>query len=172
MRTPLSSKRAATRLKNEHLAEGQRVTIIGVIKDYAVLLTPAIVLLGITFDVGYFWGLDINIYTLFTLSEHLLFAVEALPFATPAVLLITLTSIYHPNWMASKTNPMIRSLSTKSKLTLYVLIIMFFILYNIFIIYMAISLFKSGSIFWIIFVTMFFMQVLVSLEDNSVYLIT
>jgi hypothetical protein len=45
---------------------------------------PHISLLGvcvaITFDVGYFWGVDINFFTLFSLSEHTLFAVQALPY--------------------------------------------------------------------------------------------
>jgi hypothetical protein len=33
---------------------------------------------AVSFDVGYFWGIDINFYV-FTLWEHILFAIEALP---------------------------------------------------------------------------------------------
>jgi hypothetical protein len=36
--------------------------------------------LAITFDVGYFFGIDINFFTLFSLSEHIVFSFEALPF--------------------------------------------------------------------------------------------
>jgi hypothetical protein len=36
---------------------------------------------GVTFDVGYFYGIGISYFTLFSLSEHLVFALEALPLA-------------------------------------------------------------------------------------------
>jgi hypothetical protein len=55
---------------------------------------PTLPLLGaviaVTFDVGYFWGVDINYFNFFSLSEHLIFAVQALPFAMILALLILL----------------------------------------------------------------------------------
>jgi hypothetical protein len=46
---------------------------------------PAIPLVGTTiavcFDVGYFWGVGIDYFTLFSLTEHIGFALEALPAA-------------------------------------------------------------------------------------------
>src|SRR5262249_33909498 len=36
---------------------------------------------GMAFDVGYFAQIDLHFFTVFTLSEHLLFSIEALPFA-------------------------------------------------------------------------------------------
>jgi hypothetical protein len=45
------------------------------------LIPILIVALATTFDAGYFWGIDINFFTLFSLSEHLVFAAEAIPFA-------------------------------------------------------------------------------------------
>jgi hypothetical protein len=35
---------------------------------------------ALSFDVGYFFGVDISFYTLFTLWEHILFAIQVLPF--------------------------------------------------------------------------------------------
>jgi hypothetical protein len=37
-------------------------------------------LLAVLFDAGYFWAVEINFFTLFTLSEHIVFAIQALPF--------------------------------------------------------------------------------------------
>ena len=36
---------------------------------------------GVTYDVGYFYGIDINYFTFFSFSEHVLFALEDLPIA-------------------------------------------------------------------------------------------
>lgn len=46
--------------------------------------------LAISFDVGYFFGLDINLFTLFSISEHIVFALEASPFAVGMAVLIAL----------------------------------------------------------------------------------
>jgi hypothetical protein len=55
----------------------------------------AIPLLGtavaVAFDVGYFFGLDIHFFGLFSLSEHIVFALQALPVALVAVALISLS---------------------------------------------------------------------------------
>jgi hypothetical protein len=34
---------------------------------------------GLCFEDGYFSGMDINMYTFFSLSEHVLFSIEAIP---------------------------------------------------------------------------------------------
>jgi hypothetical protein len=51
----------------------------------ALPLTGAIV--AVAFDVGYFSGVDINYFTVFSLSEHIGFALEALPIAFSATAL-------------------------------------------------------------------------------------
>jgi hypothetical protein len=51
--------------------------------------------IAIAFDVGYFWGIDINLFTLFSLAEHILFALEAAPFAL--VLIVAFLAV-HP-WL-------------------------------------------------------------------------
>lgn len=53
-------------------------SIIGQLPVVAPLLASAA---AIAFDVGYFWGVDINYFTVFSLSEHLTFSFEALPVA-------------------------------------------------------------------------------------------
>jgi hypothetical protein len=55
----------------------------------ASALSAILIVLSIIFDVGYFSGVDINFFTLFSLSEHTLFAFEALPQA--AVILVALS---------------------------------------------------------------------------------
>jgi hypothetical protein len=42
--------------------------------------------IAIIYDVGFFFGLDIGFFTFFTFSEHLVFALQAIPFALPAAL--------------------------------------------------------------------------------------
>jgi hypothetical protein len=51
------------------------------LKEIAVLVPVFGSTIAVTYDVGFFWGLDINYFTLFSLTEHLVFAIEALPFA-------------------------------------------------------------------------------------------
>jgi len=57
-------------------------------------LLPIIPLLGsalaVSFDVGYFYGIGIDYFTFFSLSEHVLFAIEALPIALMAASTILL----------------------------------------------------------------------------------
>jgi hypothetical protein len=50
-------------------------------KDILVTLPVLGTTLAVTFDVGYFYGIDINYFSLFSVSEHVAFALEALPFA-------------------------------------------------------------------------------------------
>jgi hypothetical protein len=53
----------------------------GSLKELAVFVPVLGTAIAITYDVGFFWGLDINYFTLFSLTEHLVFALEALPIA-------------------------------------------------------------------------------------------
>ncbi len=48
--------------------------------DKIITFIPILAIaLAATFDVGYFWAIDINFFTLFSLSEHLVFAMQAIP---------------------------------------------------------------------------------------------
>jgi hypothetical protein len=46
--------------------------------------------IAVSFDVGCFYAIDISFFTLFSLSEHIVFALEALPIALIILLLITI----------------------------------------------------------------------------------
>jgi hypothetical protein len=48
------------------------------------------VTIAASFDVGWFYAVDIHLFTLFTLSEHILFALEALPLAIAILLMATI----------------------------------------------------------------------------------
>ncbi|MGA8294026.1 MAG: hypothetical protein WB820_16340, partial [Rhodoplanes sp.] len=37
--------------------------------------------IAVAYDVGFFYGIDIHLFTLFSITEHITFALEALPFA-------------------------------------------------------------------------------------------
>ena len=56
-------------------------------KDILLLIPVLGSGLAIVFDVGYFSGIDINFFTLFSLNEHIVFSLEALPPSLIAVLL-------------------------------------------------------------------------------------
>jgi hypothetical protein len=49
------------------------------LKEFLVAVPLFASTLAVMFDVGYFSGIDINLFTLFSISEHLVFALEALP---------------------------------------------------------------------------------------------
>lgn len=58
-------------------------------KEYVFLVPLICSALALSFDVGYFWELDINFFTMFSLQEHLVFSLEVLPTAiSVAVLLV------------------------------------------------------------------------------------
>jgi hypothetical protein len=48
---------------------------------YFPQISALVGLLAVTFDVGYFAAIDLSFFTLFSLPEHLLFAIQALPLA-------------------------------------------------------------------------------------------
>jgi hypothetical protein len=49
--------------------------------------------IALVFDVGYFSGIDINLFTLFSLNEHLAFALEPFPYALVAAALVGVFSL-------------------------------------------------------------------------------
>lgn len=79
---------------------------------------PAVPLVGTTiavcFDVGYFWGVGIDYFTLFSLTEHIGFALEALPFALgiAVVLVVTTVTTQAPiTWYGDRTRSEVSDLS-------------------------------------------------------------
>jgi hypothetical protein len=52
------------------------------VKELAVFVPAIGSALALTYNVGYFWSLDIKMFTMFSLAEHLVFALESLPLAT------------------------------------------------------------------------------------------
>lgn len=63
-------------------------------KEIAVLIPLIGSAIAISYDVGYFYGIDIRLFTLFSLAEHILFAFSAAPVAL--VLTILLTAYFGP----------------------------------------------------------------------------
>jgi len=59
-------------------------------KEMLVFIPLVGTVIAISFDVGYFSGIDINFFTLFSLTEHVVFALEASPFALAAAVAVTL----------------------------------------------------------------------------------
>jgi len=57
----------------------QKVKELTFKKDLLVVIPIVGTMASITFDVGYFSGIDINLFTLFSAQEHVVFAMEALP---------------------------------------------------------------------------------------------
>jgi hypothetical protein len=55
--------------------------VLSINKDFLVLVPLLGSGLAVIFDVGFFDGLNIHYFTLFSLSEHIVFALEALPAA-------------------------------------------------------------------------------------------
>ena len=59
----------------------------GLWKDSYLAYIPLLgAALALTFDVGYFFALNLSFFTLFSLSEHILFAIQAFPIALGIIL--------------------------------------------------------------------------------------
>jgi hypothetical protein len=56
---------------------------------YVPLLGAAVAL---TFDVGYFFALNLSFFTMFSLSEHILFAIQSFPIALVVILLLLIAA--------------------------------------------------------------------------------
>ena len=50
-------------------------------KEWLIALPVLGSALAVTYDVGYFWGLNINFFTVFSISEHITFALQVIPLA-------------------------------------------------------------------------------------------
>jgi hypothetical protein len=57
---------------------------------YIPLLGAAV---AITFDIGYFAALNVSFFTIFSLSEHILFAIEAFPVAVMCLLVLSVVAV-------------------------------------------------------------------------------
>ena len=66
-------------------------------KDFLVLIPLLGATLAVIYDVGFFVGLNVDYFTFFTLNEHIVFALEVLPFGLAfALLVITMVYILRP----------------------------------------------------------------------------
>ena len=81
MRRLQNSQRMRAQVSKGTLLNGLPDTL----KDFLIPLPIFGTFAAVVFDVGYFYGIDINLFTLFTLSEHILFSIEALPFVFVAI---------------------------------------------------------------------------------------
>lgn len=63
-------------------------------KDFMVLVPLFGTALAITYDVGYFSGINLDLFTFFSLSEHTVFALQVFPFALIAASAIGLLIFY------------------------------------------------------------------------------
>ena len=61
---------------------------LSLFKEYIVAIPLVGTAIAISYDVGYFYGIDINLFTLFSVTEHVLFALQAAPFAIAAAILL------------------------------------------------------------------------------------
>jgi hypothetical protein len=73
------------------MAEGPKSSAFN--RELLVILPLAGSAIAITYDVGYFSALDINYFTMFSVSEHIVFAFEALPLALLATLSLVVAPI-------------------------------------------------------------------------------
>jgi hypothetical protein len=68
-------------LKSPSTGNNENIDSVEQFTKFLALATTGAAAVAVAFDVGYFWGLDINMFTIFSISEHILFSFEALPLA-------------------------------------------------------------------------------------------
>lgn len=61
----------------------------GAVKDFFVLIPVLGTAIAVTFDVGYFAGIDLNLFTFFSLSEHIVFVLEVFPLSALGIVVGT-----------------------------------------------------------------------------------
>jgi hypothetical protein len=78
----------------------------------AKALAAAVVTFAVAFNVGYFYYVDISLFTLFSLSEHIVFAIRALPVAIAILIsfIIVLMCIKLSHHVMPKTSRLIASI--------------------------------------------------------------
>jgi hypothetical protein len=57
-------------------------------KELAIFIPLIGTVIAISYDVGYFYGIDIKFFTLFSVTEHIVFALEAAPIALAVAILV------------------------------------------------------------------------------------
>ena len=60
------------------------------VKELALLLPTVLAALAVTYDVGYFTAMDGRLFTFFSLTEHLVFALQSLPLIVALLLLVVI----------------------------------------------------------------------------------
>jgi hypothetical protein len=76
-------------------------------KDFLTFVPLLATALAIFYDVGYFYGFDLNYFSFFTLNEHIVFALQVLPYG----MLVCALSLPHVLWVfnsKSYENPTFR----------------------------------------------------------------
>jgi hypothetical protein len=61
--------------------EAAKVFPAGWTRDSVIVIPVLGSAMAVSYDVGFFLGIDINYFTFFSLAEHIVFALQALPFA-------------------------------------------------------------------------------------------
>jgi hypothetical protein len=95
---------------------------------------------AVSFDVGCFYAIDISFFTLFSLSEHIVFALEALPIAFVILLIIM---IFLPA-MLSRFQPTITTATPKQKLIAIVILVPFSVAVILFVIYVLYDIWRTS----------------------------
>ncbi len=66
------------------------------VKDILAIAPILWAAFALLFDVGYFYGVDINYFNFFSFTEHLVFAAQAAPYA---MALLFLTGFFICRWL-------------------------------------------------------------------------
>jgi hypothetical protein len=85
--------------------------------------------LALIFDVGYFGAIDINLFTNFSISEHFLFSVEALP--TALLVVFAFLGIYFLMKLFLESAAFRKNMTTKKLRFLYLLLLGFLIVFSV-----------------------------------------
>src|SRR6266853_6251880 len=88
-------------------------------RELLVLLPVVGSAIAITYDVGYFTALDINFFTVFTISEHIAFALEILPLAILATVILVIAPIVWDKGRRSSLEELHREKTTGTKTKFY-----------------------------------------------------
>jgi len=97
MSSSLRTKARGVRPSNAHTNSAGGIPLPRELLVFVPLLGSA---LAVAFDVGYSTGLDLRFFTFFSLTEHITFALEALPFAFLWAAVLVVLSHLAPRAMA------------------------------------------------------------------------
>ena len=82
-------------LENDEKSVAVRPNVIPPLKDFITFVPILATALAVFYDVGYFYGFDINYFSFFTVNEHIVFALQILPYA----LLVCALSLPQVFWL-------------------------------------------------------------------------